>query len=455
MSCVTRLLDNSSPSHQSPSSQFSQSTLVNFLHGLLPWFVCMSGGLLFFYEFMQMNMFNSLTAPLMRTFHLDATGVGLLGSVYFYTNATLIFVAGNLLDRVSTRRLLLFAMTLCTIGTLGFSFAPTVWVAAIFRFFVGLGGAFCFLSSVKLTSRWFPAERMGLVIGVIVTMAMIGGWMGQMPLTFLIEKMGWREAIFVDGILGVILTAIVWCVVADRPGNQPFLTELERSHLHNIGLMRGIVRVLSNRNNWLAACYTSLMNLPIFLIGGFLGTIYLHQAQGLSVTQASMVSGMIFFGTVFGSPFAGWISDKLGRRCLPMYCGAIASFAVALPIIYANHLSYMWLLLSFFVLGFTTSTQVISYPTVAEHNESVLTSTAVSIVSMVTVYGGALLLPFAGWLLDLSGSVVLAHGERQYSALAYQHVMLIMPIAFVLALLCAFFLKETYCKPRRVMGEVS
>lgn len=414
----------------------------------LPWLVCVTGSLLFFYEAIQMMMFNSLNTSLMSSFHVNATQLGFVSSVYFYTSASLIFIAGNMLDRISTRKLILMSMFTCTIGTLGFAMSPDLIIAAAFRLVVGIGGAFCFLSCVKLASRWFPPARMALIVGVIVTMFMLGGWVAQTPLTGLIHKFGWRYALFLDGLLGIVITALMWAIIKDRPEKDKHLTAQEQEKLKSIGLKKSITQVLSNRNNWCGAFYTCLTNLPVYLVGAFLGTIYLQQAQHLTASHAALVSGMIFFGSFIGSSSIGWISDRIKKRRLPMIIGAILILAVVMTIMYAPHLNFVELMALFFVLGYVTSTQVLGYPTVAEHNPKVLTGTAVSIVSTITVFSGAVIFPLAGWLLDTSGKHARVNGVMHYSISAYHHAMLILPIAAVGALIAALIIKETNCQPQ-------
>lgn len=62
----------------------------------LAWIVCFSAALFFFYEFIQMNMFNAISADLMRAFSLNATGLGKLSAYYFYANLLFLPVAGAL-----------------------------------------------------------------------------------------------------------------------------------------------------------------------------------------------------------------------------------------------------------------------------------------------------------------------------------------------------------------------
>src|SRR4029078_11527090 len=136
----------------------------------------------------------------------DAVGLGQLFSMYFYANFLCLFPAGNLLDRFSTRKLLIFAISICTIGTFIFSIATVYWAAALGRFMVGAGAAFCFLSCIRIASRWFPPKRMAFVTGVVVTIAMLCGLVAQTPFEMLTRWLGdWRHALLINTALGVVI----------------------------------------------------------------------------------------------------------------------------------------------------------------------------------------------------------------------------------------------------------
>lgn len=414
----------------------------------LPWLVSLSGGLLFFYEFIQLNIINSISVQLMSEFHINAAQLGKLSSTYFYANISCLFLAGNLLDRFSTRRLILLALILCTAGTFCFALAPTVLIAGIGRTFIGFGGAFCLISAVRLASRWFSPRRMALLTGLIVTMAFIGGWVAQTPATWLVSLMGWRNMMLVDGVLGLFIIAWIFVVIQDRPAQQKEKALMENLLLKQLGVWKSINLILRNRQNWYAGIYTCLLNLPIFLLGAMWGKMYLEQVNHLSAVQASSICGMLFLGSIFGSPVMGLISDMMGLRRLPMLICAVLSFILIMIILYVPNLSFAVLHVLFFLLGLITCSQVISYPLVTEHNRSILTGTAVSIVSMTCLLGGALGFPFSGWLLDLGWDHTMMNGSPVYSAADFHHAMLIMPIAFVIGFVIALFVKETHCKPQ-------
>lgn len=408
--------------------------------------VCFCAALFFFYEFIQMNMFSSIDPELMRAFSINATQLGTLSSSYFYANVIFLFPAGIILDRFSTRRVIQISMLTCILGTLCFAKASTLISAEIYRFLTGIGSAFCFLSCIRLASRWFPSQRMALVTGSVVTMAMIGGMVAQTPLTLLTTAIGWRQALLWDAGLGVVIWLFISLGIQDYPIN--FIAKNATLPKQSMSLWQGLHSSWLRVQNWLGGIYTCLMNLPIILLGGLWGSLYLTQVQNLTRTQASLVVTLIFIGTVIGSPIVGWISDRLCLRRPPMLLGAILALAIMACIAFTQHLSLASLMLLFLALGLFSSTQIISYPTIAESNPASLTATSVSIVSLCTQSAGVIFQPLFGWLMDLNWHGSVVDNMRIYTAADYHRAMAILLIGFSVAFMAAYLLRETYCRPQ-------
>lgn len=416
-------------------------------HTTLAWVVTLTAALFFFYEFIQLNLFNSIDVALMKDFGLDAVQLGQLASMYFYANAMFLFPAGILLDRYSTKKLLLAAVALCTLGTFLFGVADQYMLAAFGRFLVGIGASFCFLSCIRIASRWFPPQQMATVTGIVVVLAMLGGLVAQTPFTLLIEYVhGWRNAVLLDALLGVFIFIAIALIVQDRPPDALQEAEVDKEHLERLGLWRSIKLAALNPQNWLGGLYTSFMNLPVFLLGALWGIHYLSEVRHISVVQASYATTMFFVGVIFGSPIFGWLSDKIERRVLPMVIGAVLSLGVIFVLMYAPQLSLMSLIALFFLIGFVTSSQVLSYPLIAELNPIYLTSTAVAIDSVCIMVSGFVFQPFFGWLMEQHGSHTMVNGVVVYTARDFNLAMLIIPVAFVIALLTTVFMRETRCK---------
>lgn len=416
-------------------------------HTALAWVVTLTASLFFFYEFIQMNFFNAINAELREAFSLDAVQIGQLFSMYFYANFLFLFPAGSLLDRYSTKKILIFAISICTIGTFIFSIATVYWMAAVGRFMVGAGASFCFLSCIRIASRWFSPHRMAFVTGVIVTLAMVGGLVAQTPFTLLIEYVGsWRQALLLNTGLGVVILIATIFIVQDRPPDAQNEAKADQQQLQALGLWRCIKLAALNPQNWLGGLYTALMNLPVFILGGLWGILYLTEVHHLTATQASYATTIFFVGVIFGSLAYGWVSDHIERRVSPMVVGAILSLIVIAILMYVPALSLWSLIVLFFLMGFATSSQVLTYPAIAELNPIYLTSTAISIDSLCIMASGFLIPPFFGWLMERSGSHNVINGVTAYTAQDFNSAMLIIPASFVVALIITAVMRETYCR---------
>lgn len=410
-----------------------------------PWLVLFAASLFFYYDFIQMNMLNAISHELMKTFNINATAFGKLAAYYFYSNVFFILPAGQILDRVSTRKIIFITLSLCILATFAFAWAPNMAVAALARFFAGIASAFCFLSCVRLASRWFPPQRLALLTGLIVTMAMLGGMTAQTPMTLLTNAFGWRKAVFIDGWFGVLILIFILAIVQDYPATYKEKHHANRAKLEQLGYWKAMRLSYVNIYNWLAGAYTCFLNLPIFILGGFLGNQYLHYVRGLSYTQASIISSMLFIGSTLGAPAMGYISDRMGYRRTPMLIGALLSLLLILAIMLPNQISFSLLLVLFLLLGFITSSQVISYPTVAESNSLLLTATSVSVVSISVIAGGAIFNPLFGWLIDYHAQQA-GRLSPHYMASDFQFAIWLLPIVFILGFFAALALRETRCR---------
>ena len=406
---------------------------------LLPWIVCFAATLFFFYEFIQGNMFASIAANIMQDYHIQADKMAYLSSIYYLSNVLFLFIAGMILDRFSIKNTILIAMMLCVVSTFILAYSHSFYVALFCRFITGIGSAFCFLGPVRLASHWFPPKRMALVTGAIVTMAMTGGMLAQYPLTKLVAYVGWRQAVQDVGILGFAMLVVMFFWIKERPQvaikkeGQPIKIFAAARHAY------------LNPQYLRAALYTSLMNMAIAVFGAMMGTLYLEQRLSVSPEQASMVNGMLFFGAIVGAPLVGWLSDRVGLRILPMKVGVLASMLTLLAVLYLP-VSLNTMAVLFFLLGFFTSAQVISYALVAESSSPMMTATAVSVISILTQGGYLVYQNLFSSLLTNYGGMHLINGVPVYLLEAYQHAAIILPAGLAIAFLLLFGLKETYCK---------
>lgn len=403
----------------------------------MPWLVCFSAGLFFLYEFFQLNLFDVINQPLRDEFNIDAGQLSWMSSAYVWANVLFLLPAGMILDRFSTRKVILIAMAVCVLGTLGFALTHVFVLAAFFHSLTGIGNAFCFLSCVVLVSRWFPPRRQALVIGCVVTMAFIGGMMAHTPLAYLSHHYGWRIALLIDAAVGALIFVWIFIVVKDRPPTDVLTDAVVKQAKPS-----GFLNVLANRQTWLAGLYTSCLNLPIMVLCALWGASYLQEVHQLGAIAASNVVSLIFMGSILGCPLVGWLSDSMGRRKPLMIAGGVATLLTVIPLFIGVALSEHVLSLLFFALGLFTSTQVIAYPLVAESNRPENTGVATGMASVIIMGGGGVGQVLFGLLMREHAGRLTQH----YSVADFQSAMWIFPIATIIALIAILLTRETYCE---------
>ncbi|NCX93326.1 MAG: MFS transporter [Gammaproteobacteria bacterium] len=407
-----------------------------------PWLVVFSAASFFFFEFINLNSFDALNPYLQASFHTDALTISDLSAFYFYANVLFLIPAGLLLDRYSTRRLLLLASVIAVLATYLFAHTHSLGLAYFSRFLIGLCSTFCLLTTAKLTSRWFPHHLTAVVMGLAITFAMLGGMLAQ-SLTPLAHAFGdWRTAMDVVVLIGCVVVGLIFCFVQDFPPSYLGQHRANLSKLQGSSFFNTFLSSLLNPQNWISGIYTNLMSIPVVVIGALFAESYLTKTHVLSSSQAAWIASMVFLGVLIGSPLAGMISDRLKQRKVPMMIGAILTLLTSLALIHVENPSAFLLGTLFFLLGFFSSTQVITYALVIEVNPPHLTASSESLTATIIMTAGAIFQPLFGYILNRNWDGLIVNGMPVYSPYAYHQALLILPIAFTACILLAFLIRE-------------
>jgi MFS family permease len=399
------------------------------------WVVCISAALFFFFEFIQMHSLSTISGEIMRDLSLNAVQLSSLSTAFFLANTVCLMPAGLLLDRVSTRTAIRNALVLCICGIVLFALTEHYWLALIGRFMAGTGNAFCFLSCMLLITRWFPPQQRAFVAGTIVTFAMLGGIVAQTPLRFAANYLGWRPTLLLDALLGLGCLAVILINVQDGPDAS--------IKPRTVNFFTSLRLALRNWSNLLYGLYAALMNLPITLLGAMWGTLYLNQAHHIPMTQATLATSMIFFGTIVGAPLCGAWSDRLAQRHLPMLVGALVTLICVTLMLLATKLSFALASLCFFMLGLFSSTQILVYPKIAESNPSSYRATALGVASTLVMGIATLVQPCFGYLMQTNWQHQMQNSIPLYTVDNYNLALLLLPSGFFIALLIIALLPET------------
>lgn len=401
-----------------------------------PWLITLVGALFFAYHFIQMSLFNPLSAQIMEAFSLSVETFGNISSGYFLAVAIMAFPAGILTDKFSCRSLMLTLLAATTVSLLILVNITDALTLGILRFCQGLIHAFSVIVCMKLASQWVVSQRMAIASSLIISIGLLGGGLSQPLIAVLQEYWGWRTAVYSDAALGGAIWVLFVCIIHDNPSH--------RAHVpHWQTYIRGLKISLGNKQNWLGGLYICLLNLPIILLGTVWGGAYLESTWSVNEQLSALIVSMIFMGMMVGGPLAGLFSDMIKNRRLPLVCGTVLSVFVLGILLVGIPLSGTGLAIVFFLIGVATSSQVIIYPVIMEDNPLAFTGSAMAIVTFMLMAGNSIATSTFGWILSTSTQSI-GDGAVIYSSHSFNGFMWTMIGVILTSLLLIISMKETF-----------
>lgn len=417
----------------------------------LPLMVVGLSTLFYVYEFFLRVIPGAITHELMRDFNINAASLGLMTAGFYYAYTPMQIPAGLLCDRFGPRRVLTFAIFICSIATLLFASTTSLPLAALTRLLTGFASAFAFIGPLMLASRWFPPQRFALVAGVIQMMGCLGAIFGGTPVAILTEQLGWQTTLYWSALVGAVLTGLFWLVIRDKPyaGLPCYVKEsdLKPPDDYKLSEMQRLNIVCRNPQTWWAAVAGFCCWAPIAIIAELWGIPFLMQLQHASATTASSAIIWTWAAIAIGSPLVGWWSNRINSRRIPLLVcfsiGLIASSALVL----LKHHSWFSIDVILFCLGIAACAQPISFGLNYDNNPHSVSGTAVGFNNMAVIAGGSLLQPLVGILLQHNWNHTTLNGTPVYSVANYQHAFWLVPACTALGLLVSWCLvKETHCQ---------
>ena len=414
------------------------------------WFIWGLGALFYLVGFFQRVAPGVMTRELMQDFHISASGLGHLSGLYFYAYVAMQIPTGILADTLGPRKLLTAGCLVAGFGTLLFALSPGFFWAGLGRLLIGGSVAVAFVGVLKLSSSWFPKRFYAFVAGNALSLGLIGAVTAGPPLRFLMDTFQWRKVIGITGVMTLGLGGVIWFVVRDWPqekGYPGFTETIPKSvPLSWRSICQGILTVFEYRNTWLLFIIPGGIVGCILTFSGLWGVPYLISHHQLSPSKAAALSSLLLVAWALGSPFFGWLSDRLGKR-KPLYIvgSMVAALGWAL-ILFQESLSFLPLAMVLFVTGFFSGCMILSFSFARESVPPSLSGTVSGLTNMGVMMGPMLLQPLVGLILDKQWTGQVLHGVRVYSLSAYETGFIPMMVWVFLSVLLLFFTKETHCR---------
>ncbi|MDP1604032.1 MAG: MFS transporter [Legionella sp.] len=415
---------------------------VNSSHSsLLPWVVWSLSCIFYFYECLLQVSPSVMSNELMRDFSVTSHTLGILSGIYFYSYAAMQLPAGVMMDYFGPRRLLTLATFICAISTIAFGYTNSFYTACLARLMIGFGSAFAAVGAMKLAASWFSANRFAFLTGLMITIGMLGAIGGEAPLALLIDNYGWRESMFIMGVIGLFLTLLIFFIVKDAPAE----IQVVETHTEEEPLLASLFALIKNKQLWIVAIYGGLMYMATPVFCGLWGVPFLMFKMHLAKAVAANYISLIFVGWAIASPLWGIYSNRIGKRKPPLYIGSCGALLTSVIFIYAPIESGWVMQITLFFFGIFSAGFLPAFAVAKELCSKRYVATGLSFMNMMNMIGIAIAQPLIGFVLDAMWQGEISDKVRVYPLEAYYFALAILPVGIFIALVILPFIKETYC----------
>lgn len=291
---------------------------------------------------------NVVKKPIIDSGMLDASQLGLIGSVLLFAYAIGKFVNGFLADHCNIKRfmatgLIISAAANLMMGILGFSSGvlPAATVFLLFAVMWGINGWSQSMGAppaIIALSRWYPLSKRGTFYGFFSLSHNLGEWLSFLFVGILVSVAGWQWGFFGSAIAGAVGVIVIVFLLHDNPQSKGLpsvedmsgevkAAEVETESTGNLQKM-----VLRTPAVWILAAASAFMYIARYAINGW-GVLFLQEEKGFSLTEATTIISINALLGIFGTVLSGWVSDKLFRsdRYIPaLIFGAMNSVALVL-----------------------------------------------------------------------------------------------------------------------------
>lgn len=339
---------------------------------------------------LSMNIFLPSLPRMAAHFDVDYAVMQLSVSLYLAVSAVLQVIIGPLSDRFGRRMVLLIAMGLFVLASIGTLLATTAEIFLLFRMAQAVIATAMALSRAVVRDMVDEAQAASMLGYVTMGMAMVP-MLGPVIGGVLDEVLGWQANFVLLALAGVMVMALTWADLGETASTRP--TSL-------MAQVRDYPELFASPRFWGYVMSSSLASGVFFaFLGGapYVGT----EIYGLSPTVLGLLFGFTALGYAAGNFLSGRYSVRMGVNPMILVGTVITLFGLVLQaVLLAADLAPAWVFFSCFIFvgignGMVLPNATAGMLSVRPH----LAGTASGLGGAIMIGGGAALSALTGMLL--------------------------------------------------------
>ena len=346
---------------------------------------------------------------LVADWHWTNVDASLPYTVYTTIFALVMVFAGRLQDKFGPRFVVTLGSLLVGMGLISCSFTSTLLYMICTYGLTGIGYALCFSATMPVSIKWFPAEKKGLITGVVVSGSALASAYFSPVVNVLLSHYGISKTFLVLGVGAFIAIAILAQFLDNPPGGKEV-----KARISNASSPILKTAFIPPEADWHDMIRTKLFYKIwlMYFITASAGLMIIGHIATIAQTQAHWENGfyLVILFAIFntsGRLISGFFSDKFGRLKILMI---VFCFQAANLFFFHSYTTPTLLALGTIVTGLSYGAAFALFPLVTSDYYG-LKNLGGNYGLVFTAWGFAGLLGplIAGWAADITGTYWIAY----------------------------------------------
>lgn len=295
---------------------------------------------------------------------------GVASGIFFIGYLFLQIPGGRIAVNGSGKRFIAWSLMAWAVVSIATGFVTHEYQLLVLRFILGVSEGGMLPVVLTMVSNWFPEKELGRANAFVMMFAPLGGMLTAPVSGAIIAALDWRWLFIIEGLLSVVVLAVWWFMISDRPEEARWLPEAERHYLVTTLAAERAAKLaedaVSNAPVKDVFRNSGLMKLVIlnffYQTGDYGYTLWLPTIlkglTGGSMASVGFLAVLPFVATLAGIYVISLFSDRSGKRRLWVRF-SLYSFAAALValVVLREHVvaAYIALVICGFFLKSATS----------------------------------------------------------------------------------------------------
>lgn len=359
-----------------------------------------------FFSHFNMMMLPPLLPLLGESLQIGYTEIGLALSAYSLVSALTQTPLGFLVDRIGAPKILIAGIVVESLSFVLIGAFPLYGMLLMMLVFAGFGNAVYHPADYSILNQVVPDGKIGRAYSYHTAAGLFGEAVAPATVLALALTFGWRVALIVGGLLGVVVAVVLFA-------NRSLFSVIDTTREPQTG----------------EGNFSSLLTLPLILglfffvgislttrgVNGF-GVSALHEGRGMDLPAAGILLTVWLIASPVGVLFGGQIADRHNNHATVIascFCG----LAVCLTLLATTQQAFPLALLIFatggFLAGLVAPSRDMLIRSVTPPGQS---GKVFGFVSTGFNLGGMLAPPIYGFILD-SGNANGVFGMAAFASL--------------------------------------